>query len=48
MRSQVYIVAYDITKAGRRVRVSKYLVARGERVQTSVFACRLTAAGARR
>jgi CRISPR-associated protein Cas2 len=48
MRSQVHLVAYDIVSAARRARVSRYLAARGERVQKSVFVCRLTAAGSRR
>jgi CRISPR-associated endonuclease Cas2 len=48
MRSQAYIVAYDITHPRRRARAAKYLEARGQRVQKSVFVCKLTAAGSRR
>ncbi len=48
MRSQAWIVAYDIVHPRRRARVSKHLAARGERVQKSVFVCRLTPAASRR
>lgn len=48
MRQLAFIVAYDIASSGRRARVARHLVARGARVQKSVFVCRLTPAGARR
>jgi CRISPR-associated protein Cas2 len=47
-RSSAWIVAYDIGEPRRRVRVSRWLAARGERVQKSVFVCRLTPAACRR
>jgi CRISPR-associated protein Cas2 len=48
MREKAYIVAYDITVDRRRARVARYLEARGERVQKSMFVCRLTPTAARR
>jgi len=38
-----YLVAYDITNDNRRARVSAALSAWGDRIQLSVFACRLDA-----
>jgi CRISPR-associated protein Cas2 len=48
LREKAYIVAYDIALARRRARVARYLEARGERVQKSMFVCRLTPTAARR
>ena len=48
MREQAHIIAYDISDARRRARVSCYLAARGERIQKSVFVSRLTPARARK
>lgn len=39
-----YVVAYDIPDDRRRNRVAKLLEGHGERVQYSLFECRLTAA----
>lgn len=37
-----YVVCYDVSDDGIRTRVSKVLEGLGERVQESVFECRLT------
>ena len=39
-----FVVAYDITDDGRRVKVANLLKSYGERVQLSVFECWLTVA----
>lgn len=37
-----YLLCYDIRSPGRLRRISKAILGRGERVQYSVFRCRLT------
>jgi CRISPR-associated protein Cas2 len=48
VRELAHIIAYDISSPRRRARVARYLVARGVRVQKSVFVSRLTPARARK
>jgi CRISPR-associated protein Cas2 len=43
-----WVVAYDISDDGRRTRVAKHLEGYGERVQLSVFECRLDESELRR
>lgn len=38
-----YIVAYDLESDAVRARVAEFLLTQGERVQKSVFECRITA-----
>ncbi len=42
---RLYTVSYDIAHDGRRVKVANVLKSYGERVQYSVFECRLSAQG---
>lgn len=44
----LYVVCYDIEEDGRRQRLSSLLGGFGERVQKSVFECRLDDSGFRR
>ena len=48
MTERAFLIAYDISDNRRRNRVAKYLEARGERMQKSLFVCRLGPAAARR
>lgn len=41
-RRSRYVVAYDIPSDKRRTRIARVLEGHGERVQYSVFECRLT------
>ncbi len=48
MTERAFLIAYDISDNRRRNRVAKYLEARGERMQKSLFVCRLAPTAARR
>jgi CRISPR-associated protein Cas2 len=48
MAERAFLIAYDISDNRRRNRVAKYLEARGERLQKSLFVCRLGPRSARR
>lgn len=47
MQPELWLVSYDISDDRTRYRVDRLLSAYGERLQKSVFTCRVTVAGLR-
>jgi len=47
MTPELWLVSYDISDDRTRYRVDRLLSAYGDRLQKSVFTCRMTAAGLR-